>query len=220
MNFVFDFGAVLFTWEPARLVHTALREHAPTPAAAKLLAHAIFGHEDWHGFDRGTVSFEDVLRRTTERVGVPALALDALLAPIGERLTPIAESVQLLGALRERREQRGDIRLYYLSNMPEPYARVLEQRHDFLQWFDGGIFSGDVKMAKPEPAIFKLLAERHGLEPARTVFIDDMAGNVEAARGLGWQGIHFVSPQEGIQQILALLPDASGKSAEDTRRNL
>lgn len=208
MNFVFDFGAVLFTWEPARLVHAALREHAPTPAAAQQLAHAIFGHEDWHGFDRGTVSFEDVLQRTTRRVGVPVPALDALLAPIGERLTPIAESVQLLGALRERRLQRGDIRLYFLSNMPEPYARVLEARHDFLQWFDGGIFSGDVKLAKPDPAIFELLAVRHGLEPARTVFIDDLAGNVEAARRLGWQGIHFASVAQGIQEILALLPDA------------
>jgi putative hydrolase of the HAD superfamily len=214
MNFVFDFGAVLFTWEPARLVEAALRAHAPTPASAKALAHAIFSHEDWHGFDRGTVSFDDVLARTTARVGVPAPALDALLAPIGERLTPMAQTVQLLSDLRTRRDRHGDIRLFYLSNMPEPYARALERKHDFLQWFDGGIFSGDVKLAKPEPAIFELLAARHGLEPARTVFIDDLAGNVEAARQLGWHGIHFTSPTQGIAEILALLPAATG--ANDT----
>jgi putative hydrolase of the HAD superfamily len=215
MNFVFDFGAVLFTWEPARLVEAALREHAPTPTAAKALAHAIFSHDDWHGFDRGTVTFDDVLARTTARVGVPAPVLDALLAPIGERLTPMAETVQLLGDLRARRDQHGDIRLFYLSNMPEPYARVLERKHDFLQWFDGGIFSGDVKLAKPEAAIFELLAERHGLEPARTVFIDDLAGNVEAARRLGWHGIHFASPAQGIADILALVP--APRNADNTR---
>jgi putative hydrolase of the HAD superfamily len=215
MNFVFDFGAVLFTWEPARLVEAMLREHAPTPTQAKALAHAIFSHDDWHGFDRGTVTFDDVLARTTARVGVPVPALDALLAPIGERLTPMAETVQLLDALRARRDQHGDIRLFYLSNMPEPYARALERKHAFLQWFDGGIFSGDVKLAKPEAAIFELLAERHGLAPARTVFIDDLAGNVEAARRLGWHGIHFVSPAQGIAEILAMLPEPH--QTNDTR---
>jgi putative hydrolase of the HAD superfamily len=210
MNFVFDFGAVLFTWEPAQLVHQGLRAHAPTPAAAQELAASIFGHDDWLGFDRGTVSFEDVLARTTHRVGVPADALDALLAPIGERLQPMADTVQLLQALRERRDQRGDIRLFYLSNMPQPYARTLEQRHDFLQWFDGGIFSGDVQLAKPDPAIFRLLADRHGLAPEQTVFIDDHPANVESARQLGWHGVHFTGPEKGIADILAYLPAPVG----------
>src|SRR5690349_5788036 len=75
-----------------------------------------------------------------------------------------------------------------------PFARVLESRHGFLRHFEGGIFSGDVKLAKPDPAIFELLAGRHGLVPADTLFIDDSAANVAAARQLGWQAIHCTSP--------------------------
>lgn len=205
MNVVFDFGAVLFTWQPVELVRARFAAHAPTPAAARQLAHAIFAHDDWQGFDRGVHLLPDVVARTAQRLQLPAHELDAMLSPIGERLTPIAESVALLERLRQRREQHGDVRLFFLSNMPEPYARTLEQRHDFLQWFDGGIFSGDVRLVKPDPAIFTLLAERHGLAPAQTVFIDDLADNIQAARALGWHGIHFEAPAQAASQLSALL---------------
>lgn len=193
MNIVFDFGAVLFTWEPATLVRSHFGEQAATPEAALRLAQDIFGHDDWHGFDRGEHALEVAVQRIAERLALPPAALDAMLSPVGERLAPMLATVALLQRLRERRDAQRDLRLFFLSNMPAPYARTLEQRHAFLQWFDGGVFSGDVQLAKPDPAIYRLLAERHGLEPGRTVFIDDMAGNVEAARALGWHGIHFQS---------------------------
>jgi 2-haloacid dehalogenase len=53
------------------------------------------------------------------------------------------------------------------------------------------IVSGEVELAKPDPAIFKLLVDRHGLEPARTVLIDDSPANVEAAGALGFRAIRF-----------------------------
>ena len=83
--------------------------------------------------------------------------------------------------------------MYFLSNMPMPYARVLEQRHAFLKNFDGGIFSGDVKLIKPDPAIYELLESRYLLDPGHTLFIDDLKSNVEAAKKRGWHGIHFES---------------------------
>jgi putative hydrolase of the HAD superfamily len=96
------------------------------------------------------------------------------------------------------------IKLYYLSNMPVPYARALERDNDFMTWFDGGVFSGDVQHIKPEPAIYQLLQTRHALEPSRTVFIDDLLGNVHAAKDLGWHGIHFQSAQQVERELFAL----------------
>jgi len=199
VNVVFDFGAVLFTWQPHTLVQQHLGAHAPDVQSAHDLGRAIFGHEDWHRFDGGLLDLHEVAGRTAQRLGLPLDGLHQLLDPIGERLSPIAESVALLDSLRERREQQGDVRLYYLSNMPEPFARVLEQRHDFLGWFDGGVFSGDVQLCKPDPRIYTKLAERHQLDPARTLFIDDLPGNVEAAEALGWHGEHCATP-DGLHQ--------------------
>lgn len=192
-NLVFDFGGVVFAWKPQAIVQAALPEHAPTPAAAQALAGGIFQHPDWHEFDRGAIAQTDVGGRAAERLGLPAEAVQALVESVPGHLTPMADTVRLLEALRQRRERDDDIRLYYLSNMPGPFARMLEARHAFLQWFDGGIFSADVQLIKPQAAIFRLLDERYGLAGTRTVFIDDLASNIAAARAHGWRGIHFQS---------------------------
>jgi putative hydrolase of the HAD superfamily len=89
--------------------------------------------------------------------------------------------------------------------MPTPFARTLEHKHPFLQWFDGGIFSGDVQHIKPELAIYQLLQERYALEPKRTLLIDDLKDNVDAACGLGWRGIEFVSVQQLRRSLANLL---------------
>lgn len=197
MNLVFDFGAVLFTWKPAEILAAAFPEQAGEARAAERLARAVFGHPDWHSFDRGTLAPDDMVARTAERLALDATVLAELVAQIGERLQPMADSVALLARLHALRDQRPSLRLYYLSNMPEPYARVLERRHGFLQWFDGGIFSGDVRMTKPDPAIYQLLQARYALAPEQTVFIDDLHANVHAANALGWHGIPF----ESVQQV-------------------
>jgi len=193
MNLVFDFGAVLFTWKPAEILAATFPAQAGEARAADRLARAVFGHPDWHSFDRGMLAQDDVVARTAERLALDATVLAELVAQIGERLQPMADTVALLAQLHALRAQRPDLRLYYLSNMPAPYARVLEQRHGFLQWFDGGIFSGDVQINKPDPAIYQLLQARYALAPSQTVFIDDLHANVNAANALGWHGIPFES---------------------------
>jgi putative hydrolase of the HAD superfamily len=209
MNVVFDFGAVLFTWRPVDLVTECFPDRAPTPALAGHLAHEVFGHTDWQGFDRGAVSMAEVIDRTVDRLGLDRAALTKLVESIGERLVPMPDSIGLLNrlhALRAEQQVKGGepLNLYFLSNMPVPYARTLEQSHPFLQKFDGGIFSGDVLLIKPEPAIYQLLQTRYALDPAQTIFIDDLLGNIDAARAQGWHGIHFNNAEQvshGLQSL-------------------
>lgn len=201
MNIVFDFGAVLFSWQPLELVAESFPALASTPAQAGHLAHQVFGHADWQAFDRGRANLEEIMDRTVARLGLERVAVAHLMERIGERLVPIADTVTLLRTLQDLRAQKREsvaepLKLYFLSNMPAPYARTLERRHDFLANFDGGIFSGDVQLIKPEPAIYQLLQTRYALEPAKTVFIDDLLTNVQAAQALGWQGIHFQSASQ------------------------
>jgi putative hydrolase of the HAD superfamily len=199
MNVVFDFGAVLFTWRPVEIVAACFPDCAGSPSEAGHLAHAIFGHADWQQFDAGTLSQDVVVQRTASRLGLDPAVLSALVAGIADQLAPMTDTVALLTQLHAK-----GVPLYYLSNMPIPYARVLEQRHGFLNCFAGGIFSGDVGLIKPDPAIYQLLQTRFALEPAQTVFIDDLLGNVQAARAQGWQGIHFASAQQVREQLAFL----------------
>ncbi len=205
MNIVFDLGAVLFTWQPGRLLWRAFPEQVATQHEADQLSHQVFGHPDWHDFDRGILTMETVIDRIARRLALPVDALDHLVRSIGEHLTPIPDTVALLQRLHVRR-QAGDgvAGLYYLSNMPSPYARFLERQHDFLRCFDGGIFSGDVHCIKPEPDIYQLLESRYALPPSRIVFIDDLQHNVDAATLRGWQGIRFESAAQLQAQLLPL----------------
>ena len=208
MNVVFDFGAVLITWHPVDLVAECFPEQADTLPHAGHLAHAIFGHEDWQAFDRGTLSTAQVIDRTVARLDLDYRGFKGLVEGMGERLIPMQETLVLLQkliALRAQRRVQGEpaIGLYFLSNMPEPYARALEQSHDFIKDFDGGIFSGDVQHIKPEPEIYQLLQKRSALEPARTVFTDDLLGNVHAAQAQGWHGIHFKSASQLAHDLQA-----------------
>lgn len=206
MNVVFDFGAVLFGWQPQALVASAFPDRAASPEQAASLAKAMFGHADWLSFDRGTLSMQEVIERMASRLGLDRMVVAALVQSIGEQLAPIEGTLEILRQLSQRRAQGEDgLRLFYLSNMSAPYARALERNHDFLRWFDGGIFSGDVQWVKPEAEIFALLETRHALEPGRTIFIDDVAGNVAAARSRGWHGIHYESPAQLQKQLLPLL---------------
>lgn len=206
MNFVFDFGAVLFDWRPVDRVAQHFPGLAGAPDQARALTQAIFHHADWQAFDRGLLSLEQIVEATAVRLALARPEVHELLAPIGEELQPIAANVALLQTLAEQSQRRGGLRLYFLSNMPEPFARALERRHDFLGLFDGGVFSGDVKLGKPDAAVYQLLARRHGLRPQETVFIDDQHANVAAAQALGWSGIHLTQTDHLAQVLQPHLP--------------
>ena len=196
MNVVFDFGAVLFTWRPIEIVAAAFPARATTPADASQLAHALFGHADWQDYDRGLLEMDAVVQRLSSRLALDHAAVQTLVQNIGACLAPIDETVAVLQSLHARKQAgEGVSGLYFLSNMPRPYARELEHKHAFLQHFDGGVFSGDVLLSKPDPAIYQLLQTRYQLPPERTLFIDDLQANVQAAQDLGWQGIHLTAPQ-------------------------
>lgn len=205
LDLVFDFGGVVFDWNPAAMVRAHFGDDWQGFGSPEALARAIFSHADWHAFDRGERSLDEVVSQTALRLAIGQAQMYALIAPIGAQLQPIATTVQLLGDLQARRKTGEGIRLLFLSNMPAPFARTLEQRHAFLDCFEGGIFSADVLLAKPQPEIYERLAQRYQLEAANTLFIDDHSPNVQAAAALGWQTLHLTDPAQLRQQLPAQL---------------
>lgn len=203
MNIVFDFGAVLVNWRPLDVVRKHFPSEANTPELAAQLAQRLFGHPDWLSFDAGLLSPEEVIQRSSARLQLNAEVLSGLVDAIEDHITPIATSVQVLESLHAKRVENGH-KLYFLSNMPAPYARGLE-RHAFMRCFDGGIFSGDVGLIKPQPDIFQKLEAMYGLQGQPILFIDDHPANIAAAEKQGWQTLHLTDPSNLQALLLAKL---------------
>lgn len=199
MNIVFDFAGVLFRWQPMHLLQRELPHRAPDEASARHWVEAIFQSYggDWAEFDRGTVSVPDLVQRIAARTGLGEHEVRAVVDAVPAELQPVPETVALL-----RRLHAAGRRLFYLSNMPEPYAGFLESRHDFLGCFESGVISARVGWIKPEAEIFALAAARFGVAPASLLFLDDVAGNVQAARAAGWQALHFIEAGDCERQLL------------------
>ena len=107
---VFDFGGVLFNWQPLQLIQAVLPSHARDEAEATVLAQAVFQSfvpgSDWAEFDRGVLAWDEVSGRIATRTGLPQADVHRLMAAIPPHLAPIASTVAWLerlaaaGALR------------------------------------------------------------------------------------------------------------------------
>jgi HAD superfamily hydrolase (TIGR01509 family) len=66
------------------------------------------------------------------------------------------------------------------------------------------MLSGEVKLLKPDPRIFKLFLETFAIDPALTVYIDDLEPNVVAAMAFGMHGILFTDPSALRTELMGL----------------
>jgi len=196
---VFDVGGVIVRWQPLDL----MREHLPAVDAQLAFAQVFQDWalgSDWRAFDLGQVQPDTLAERIALRTGYPREAIAALIDAVPGHLQPMAESVALI----ERVRAAGH-RLALLSNMPVPYAAHLEAQHACFAWFEHRAWSGRLGHAKPERAIFDhLQAQLRPDDPSQLLFIDDHEGNVDAARRLGWNALHFCSAGQASEALQAL----------------
>ncbi|MEM7637360.1 MAG: HAD family phosphatase [Pseudomonadota bacterium] len=111
----------------------------------------------------------------------------------------IADSVGILQALS------GDgYDLTALTNFNGETFDEASQRFDFFKLFRDITVSGRIGLLKPEPEIFRHHMNAFDLLPEATVFIDDVAANVEAARNAGWHSVQFINPDRLKRDLRSL----------------
>ncbi|MFA7276345.1 MAG: HAD family phosphatase [Pseudobdellovibrionaceae bacterium] len=186
-NVVFDLGAVLVDWNPRYLYDTL----SDDPAKIDFFLNEVCP-ESWnHTLDLG----RDYREALDERIGLypeHRAWIEAYWHRWLEMFSgPVHESVDILMFLKKQKTP-----LYALSNWNDVKFQVALEEFPFLRLFDGRIVSGEVKLAKPDPAIYQLLLEKYELIPEETLFIDDRSVNVEAACRLGIAAVQFISPSQ------------------------
>lgn len=86
---------------------------------------------------------------------------------------------------------RGQLPLYLLSNTSDLHKDYLFATYPVFGNFDGGVYSYSAGSAKPDAEIFQRTIQELGIDPAQTLFIDDLAANIFTADELGFSTIRY-----------------------------
>jgi len=184
---VFDLGGVLIDWNPRHLYRKMFDDEAEMERFLREICSYAWNLQ----MDRG-MPFEDGVATFSQKYPDMAPYIEAFCIRWEEMIEgPIDGTVEIL-----RRLQARGVPLYALSNWSAqtwPFAR---DRFTFLELFKGLVISGFEGTMKPEEKIFRILLERHDIDPAAAVFVDDRVENVAVAERLGIRGVHFTGPAE------------------------
>jgi 2-haloacid dehalogenase len=187
---IWDLGNVLVSWQRERLYSRLFPDtpdgHAEmTRFLRDVLPLSPFNERIDLGEDPFVVCEDTVAAFPDED---PAL-IRAYAPRWSEMLSgPIVGSVELLRSVRAF-----GVKCIALSNWGRDFETA-EKLFPVLTEFDDRVVSHQVGLVKPDPAIFQLLLDRHGLDASRCVFIDDNEANVVAAKGLGFVTHRYVNP--------------------------
>ena len=183
-NVVFDLGRVIYTYQPREdLLQLGFDEER-----ADLFMARVYDSPIWLEGDRGTYMIHELVEKLS--ADFPDMAEDFCHVLDDEWhnrvINIMPESLEFFYDVKQR-----GFDIYILSNFPEPYFSRCRARDAFFDETKGIVVSAHEKLIKPDPAIFRCLLERYGLEPKESLFIDDVALNTATAKTLGIRAIQF-----------------------------
>lgn len=195
-NIVFDMGRVLVGYDADRVC----REFMTDEKEIKDVMTSVFISPEWIMLDMGVISEEEALARMQSRLEtahekeMAALCLEHWHE---YNMWPMEGMGELVGELKGR-----GYGIYLCSNAS---LRLLSCYGMIpgVEYFDGLLFSAEVKCIKPQKEMYGHLFERFGLKPEECFFIDDVQLNIDGARACGMDGYCFADQdREKLAQYL------------------
>ena len=185
---VFDFGGV-FTPSPFTALSAWHVEKGLDPAVA---LRTVFGPYDqdtdhpWHQLERGEITLAAAAEQIEAAAAERGLELDLfeMFGTLGGSAGVRTDMVEKVLELRA-----AGYRTALITNNIKEYSGGWRAMIPADDMFDLIVDSSEVGMRKPDHRIYRMALQRLGVEPEESVFLDDAAGNVEAARALGMHAI-------------------------------
>jgi putative hydrolase of the HAD superfamily len=150
----------------------------------------------------GTITLQDVHDQAAAALGVTAARFAAYMDDVW---------IEYLGTYN------GELADYWRARRAEGYTTAIisnsfvgarereEEAYRFSELTDLIVYSHEVGLKKPDPAIYELCLDRLGMAPREVVFVDDFEDNCVAARALGMSAVLFQDTAQTIRDLDALL---------------
>lgn len=191
---LFDLGRVLVDWDP-------YRPYAGRYPRAEV--ERFFAEIDFMAFNH----LQDAGRSWADARAALAATHPGHVPLLDVYIEHFADSVtgEMPGAGRLVADlQAAGVRTFGLTNWPAETFPVALAKTEVVARLQGVVVSGQEGTAKPDATVFRIAIERFGLDPARTLFTDDGARNVDAAAALGFRTHLFTGPTTLRAELRAL----------------
>ncbi|MBI1495157.1 HAD-IA family hydrolase [Halocynthiibacter styelae] len=190
---IFDIGNVLIEWQPERFYDSEIGEARRREMFAQIDLHDMNNDVDLGG------PFRETIYGTADKYPKWRNEIRMWHDRWFELATPaIDHSVHLLRALRAK-----GVTVFALTNLGDEIFARAQKHYTFLQDFDQFYVSGEMKLVKPDDAIYAAVEAACGHAPDTLLFADDRQENLDAASARGWQTHHFQHPQGWADRLVS-----------------
>lgn len=184
---LWDVGNVIVRWNPRTLYESFFEEPAECD---RFLSHVCT--MDWHIRHDLGVTFAENRQPLLVKFPEYAEAIHAWESRWWDMFSgTIPETEAAIEALYER-----GVPQFVLSNMSHEVFDGITAMSPAFGRIEGFVISANEKLMKPHPDLYHRTCERFGLAPQDVFFVDDSALNIEGARALGFDALHFTDPAE------------------------
>ena len=191
-NLILDMGNVLIEFSPDRFISDL---GVKDPRIHEILLREIFRSPEWVALDHGDLDEDAALRQICSRLPEDLWWMaEKLVFHWNEPLHPIPGMRELV-----RDCKAAGMGIYLLSNA-SVRQKVYWPDVPGSEWFDGVVVSADVKLCKPDPAIYQYLLDTYRLNPRKCLFVDDMRYNVDGAEVVGIPAFHFQNNADKLRR--------------------
>ena len=177
----FDLGNVLVGLRSGEKLKALAQRQGES---VKTFCEKIWSHERAHDYERGSHTCDEYFALLAEDLDL-AHAQQELQDAFCDIFYPLPERVALATQLAKQYP------LALISNTCASHIRHLESTFDFFPLFQHRIYSHEVGCRKPHPDIYKKALKDAGAIPETSLFIDDLAENLETPAKAGWRTLHL-----------------------------
>ena len=154
--------------------------------------------EKWFDDDLDLLSKEEYIDTISKRL---APDFSDIVPDIVDAFSDIEVLSYTIPTLKDLKERGYNI--YYLSNWSRWGVEILRENNklDFLSLFDGGLFSYEVGVKKPDRKIYDAFLKKFKINPKEAIFVDNKKKNIDAAEKFGIKGVLF-SNEKDLQKCI------------------
>jgi putative hydrolase of the HAD superfamily len=198
---IFDLGGVVLDSPLHAIARFERAEGIPEGFVNRVVA-TTAPHGAWSRLERGELGLTDFFGAFEADCRAAGHAIDArrMMERIGESSGPRPAMLQAIARIRARGLRAGALTNNWAREGGEEGAGA-----QLRPLFDAFVESSAVGLRKPDPRIYQLACRELGVTPPEAVFLDDIGGNLKAARALGMATIKVSEPLAALDELEALL---------------